>query len=98
MQDNKEKSYPVRQIPVEDGYEGQRLDNFLLAQLKGVPKSRIYRIVRKGEVRVNKGRTKVSYRLQKGDIVRIPPIRLSEKEEPDRPSDRIQELLSNSIL
>jgi 23S rRNA pseudouridine955/2504/2580 synthase len=98
MSENKEKSYPVRQIEVEEGFAGQRLDNFLLTQLKGVPKSRVYRIVRKGEVRVNKGRTKVNYRLQHGDMVRIPPIRIAEKEAPPSPSNRIQELLQNSIL
>ena len=98
MSENKEKSYPVRQIEVEEGYAGQRLDNFLLAQLKGVPKSRVYRIVRKGEVRVNRGRTKVSYRLQQGDIVRIPPIRIAEKETAVTPGNRILEQLQDSIL
>ncbi len=98
MSDNKEKSQSVRQVLVEEGYEGQRLDNFLLAQLKGVPKSHIYRIVRKGEVRVNKGRAKINYRLQSGDIVRIPPVRLTEKDNPFSPSNRTQELLRESIL
>ncbi|GFN46345.1 23S rRNA pseudouridine(955/2504/2580) synthase RluC [Candidatus Regiella insecticola] len=58
----------------------QRIDNFLLARLKGVPKSMIYRIVRKGEVRVNKGRIKPEYKLQNGDRVRIPPVRVAERE------------------
>jgi len=98
MSENKEKSYPVRQITVEAGYEGQRLDNFLLAQLKGVPKSRVYRIVRKGEVRVNKGRAKVSYRLKQGDVVRVPPVRMAEKVAPMRPSDRILDVLEESII
>lgn len=98
MSENKEKSYPVRQIEVEDGYAGQRLDNFLLTQLKGVPKSRVYRIVRKGEVRVNKGRTKVSYRLQQGDVVRIPPIRIAEKQPSVGPGQRILDQLQQSIL
>jgi len=56
---------------------GQRIDNFLLARLKGVPKSRVYRILRRGEVRVNRGRVTPSYRLQDGDAVRIPPVRVS---------------------
>ena len=98
MSENKEKSYPVRQVEVEEGYAGQRLDNFLLAQLKGVPKSRVYRIVRKGEVRVNRGRTKVSYRLQPGDVVRIPPIRIAEREPSVSPGHRILEQLQSSIL
>lgn len=58
----------------------QRLDNFLITLLKGVPKTRIYRIIRKGEVRVNKGRINNKYRLQKGDIVRIPPIRVASRD------------------
>lgn len=57
----------------------QRIDNYLVKKLKCVPKSHIYRIVRKGEVRVNKGRIPVSYKLQEGDMVRIPPIRQAEK-------------------
>ncbi|MCP4129101.1 MAG: 23S rRNA pseudouridine(955/2504/2580) synthase RluC [Gammaproteobacteria bacterium] len=93
-----EKSYPVRQVIVESGYQGQRLDNFLLAMLKGVPKSRIYRIVRKGEVRVNKGRTKVSYRLQEGDVVRIPPVRMADKEPTMRPGAKTIEALERSII
>ena len=61
--------------------EGQRLDNYLIRILKGVPKSHIYRIIRGGEVRVNKKRAKVSSRLHAGDMVRIPPIRISEAKE-----------------
>jgi 23S rRNA pseudouridine955/2504/2580 synthase len=67
----------VRHVEVDETREGQRLDNFLLAILKGVPKSRVYRCLRKGEVRVNKGRVGPDYRLQAGDVVRIPPIRTS---------------------
>lgn len=64
-------------ITVTDEDAGQRLDNFLIRICKGVPKSHLYRIVRSGELRVNKGRVDVQYRLQAGDIVRLPPIRLS---------------------
>ncbi|ACZ76445.1 MULTISPECIES: 23S rRNA pseudouridine(955/2504/2580) synthase RluC [Dickeya] len=60
---------------------GQRIDNFLRTQLKGVPKSMIYRILRKGEVRVNKKRVKPEYKLLDGDEIRIPPVRQSEREE-----------------
>ena len=67
----------VSYITVEDQYSGQRLDNFLLRELKGVPRSLIYRIVRRGEVRVNEGRTRAHKRLQTGDQVRIPPLRMS---------------------
>jgi 23S rRNA pseudouridine955/2504/2580 synthase len=62
----------------EDG-EAQRVDNFLLRHLKGVPKSHVYRVLRSGEVRVNSGRVKPEYRLQLGDKVRVPPVRLPEK-------------------
>lgn len=58
-----------------DAEHGQRLDNFLVARMKGLPKSRIYRMVRRGEVRVNGGRSRPAYRVQRGDRVRIPPYR-----------------------
>ena len=61
-------------------YHDQRIDNFLFKHLKGVPKSRIYRILRKGELRVNKKRVKAVYKLQTGDQIRIPPIRVSESD------------------
>lgn len=88
----------VEYIIVDEGYAGQRIDNFLLTRLKGVPKTRIYRIVRKGEVRVNKKRIQPGYRLQPGDSIRVPPIRMDEKEAPVAPSRSLQELLSGRIL
>lgn len=72
----------VKMLEISDDEAGQRIDNYLLTKLKGVPKSLIYRIVRKGEVRVNKGRVKPEYKLQAGDIVRVPPVRVSEKTQP----------------
>lgn len=69
----------VEFVTVDDASAGQRLDNFLVRRLKGVPKSYIYRIVRAGEVRVNKGRSDVAYRLTLGDVVRVPPVRIAEK-------------------
>lgn len=74
-------SASVRFFTISEDEAGQRLDNFLLSKLKGVPKSLIYRIVRKGEVRVNKGRIKPEYKLQTDDVVRVPPIRVAEKNE-----------------
>lgn len=71
----------VKYLSISEDEAGQRIDNYLLAKLKGVPKSLIYRIVRKGEVRVNKKRIKPEYKLQAGDTVRIPPVRVSEKNE-----------------
>ncbi len=82
----------VRFVTVAEHEAGQRLDNFLLAQLKGVPKSRIYRMLRTGEVRVNKGRVKPMQRINAGDVVRIPPIRMAEREAPDLPSHRVDEM------
>jgi len=88
----------VREVEVGEEGAGQRIDNFLLKFLKGVPKSRIYRILRKGEVRVNRGRIKPEYRLKIGDRVRIPPIRMSEEKAPVIPGDRILRLLEQSII
>lgn len=75
----------VRLVEVDDGSAGQRIDNFLLRECKGVPKSHVYRILRSGEVRVNKGRVDAAYRLVLGDIVRIPPVRMATP-DPDAPS------------
>ena len=74
----------VHFMEIDEDHQGQRIDNFLTTQLKGVPKSRIYRILRKGEVRVNKKRIKPTYRLQPGDLVRIPPIRTGEERQAPR--------------
>ncbi|CAM3969481.1 23S rRNA pseudouridine(955/2504/2580) synthase RluC [Pseudoalteromonas byunsanensis] len=68
-------------VTITEDQEGQRIDNFLLTHLKGVPKSAVYKILRKGEVRVNKKRVKPVYRLQIDDQVRIPPIKTAEREE-----------------
>lgn len=65
-------------VQISEDAAGQRLDNFLLTRLKGVPKSHVYRLLRKGEVRVNKGRAKPDYRLAAGDVVRLPPVRRPE--------------------
>ena len=66
-------------VTVDEDYAGQRLDNFLIRQLKGVPKTHVYRIIRSGEVRVNKGRAQADTRVEAGDIVRLPPVRTSER-------------------
>ncbi|MEC7595703.1 MAG: RluA family pseudouridine synthase [Pseudomonadota bacterium] len=86
-----------RFITVDDFSVGQRLDNYLIKQLKGVPKSRIYRIIRKGEVRVNKGRKKADYKLNSEDIIRIPPIRTSSEKDL-KPSEGFLKSLNSSIL
>jgi 23S rRNA pseudouridine955/2504/2580 synthase len=66
-------------VTVDEDYAGQRLDNFLIRQLKGVPKTHVYRIIRSGEVRINKGRAHADTRVETGDIVRLPPVRTSER-------------------
>lgn len=71
----------VQHLTVDDESAGQRLDNFLIRVLKGVPKTHIYRIIRSGEVRRNKGRVSADDRVQAGDVLRIPPIRVSERVE-----------------
>ena len=69
----------VKWLTVDEESAGQRLDNFLIRHLKGVPKTHVYRIIRSGEVRVNKGRVSADTRIETGDVVRLPPVRISEK-------------------
>lgn len=73
------KAPSVSHIRIDDAHHGQRIDNFLVRSCKGVPKSHIYRVLRSGEVRVNSRRVDQTYRLQEGDEVRIPPIRVAER-------------------
>ena len=87
----------VQYLEINTDQAGQRIDNFLLSRLKGVPKSRVYRLLRKGEVRVNKGRIRPEYRLIKDDVVRVPPIRVS-KHVPVSPGRSLRAILSDSIL
>lgn len=78
--------------------QGQRIDNFLTVYLKGVPKSFIYRVLRRGEVRVNKGRAKPTYRLQAGDVVRIPPLRRAEASTVSLPGKKLTALINQSVI
>ena len=71
----------VLRITVDEGGQGQRLDNFLIRLLKGVPKTHVYRVIRSGEVRVNKGRAAADTRLEIGDVVRVPPVRVAERSQ-----------------
>ncbi len=96
--DKNEITPQVRLIEITDAHAGQRLDNFLITLLKGVPKSRIYRIVRKGEVRINKGRVEVNYKLALGDIVRVPPIRVAEQAEAVFVQPTLKHSLEQDIL
>lgn len=88
----------VRLVEIGPEQSGQRIDNFLLTQLKGVPKSHIYKLLRAGEVRVNKGRIKPEYKLKETDIVRIPPVRMAEKEAGPSPALRKIQALDTAIL
>lgn len=88
----------VQFLTVPDELAGQRIDNFLQARLKGVPRSRIYRILRKGEVRVNKGRVKAEYKLCAGDLVRVPPVRAAEQAPAPVAGEGLRQLLRESIL
>lgn len=97
MSDDAPQKLAVRFVTVGAEHTGQRVDNFLRTELKGAPKSLIYRILRTGEVRINKGRAKPDTRLADGDVVRIPPLRLSE-DMPVRVGDALKETLRRAVL
>jgi 23S rRNA pseudouridine955/2504/2580 synthase len=75
----------VKFLTVDDESAGQRLDNFLFRHLKGVPKTHVYRIIRSGEVRINKGRAQADSRIESGDVLRLPPMRISPRADADAP-------------
>lgn len=87
----------ARIVQIDADHAGQRIDNFLMSQLKGVPRSHIYQLLRSGQVRVNSGRKKPLYKLKLDDKVRIPPARISEDKETTIP-DSVIKLLEDSIL
>ena len=74
---NHPQALAVKNVQVDEESAGQRLDNFLMRHLKGVPKTHVYRIIRTGEVRINKGRANADTRVQTGDLVRVPPLRMA---------------------
>jgi 23S rRNA pseudouridine955/2504/2580 synthase len=88
----------VRQVEIAAEDEGQRVDNFLLRELKSVPRSRVYRILRRGEVRVNGKRVKPEYRLAAGDRLRVPPVRLDLQTKERRAPDSLLETVRNAIV
>src|SRR6266436_119190 len=77
---------------------GQRIDNFLMRHFKTVPRSRVYRLLRKGEVRVNRKRVDAEYRIQEGDEVRLPPVRIDTGDEPRQPSSSLLELIERAVI
>jgi len=88
----------VRRVSVSEGQAGQRVDNFVRAQLKGVPRSRVYQMLRKGEVRVNGGRCKPADRLAAGDEVRLPPAETRAPADASRIPEALQEQLEQAVL
>ena len=88
----------VKFVEITSEHSDQRIDNYLFTLLKGVPKSRIYRIIRKGEIRVNGSRIKPDYKLNEGDKIRIPPVRIAEREAFILPSKKLQYSLEKNIL
>lgn len=92
-----EPYHNVQTLEIGSRNEKQRLDNYLLTQLKGLPKSRVYKLLRSGQVRVNKGRKKADYRLILGDIVRIPPVRMAEADD-GRAPQHLLNMVSQSVI
>lgn len=88
----------VEYIAIDEDQADQRIDNFLISKLKNVPKSHIYRLLRKGEVRVNKKRIKPEYRLKNNDLVRVPPVTVPEQKTAYKPSANLIQELQDAIL
>lgn len=88
----------IQHLTVTNDHSGQRLDNFLISRLKGLPKSHLYRIIRKGELRINKKRVNPDYRLQEGDIIRIPPLRLTPPIKENSLNKKLTALLEKAII
>ena len=88
----------VRHVRAGAREDGQRIDNFLLRQLPGVPKSHVYRLLRSGQVRVNGGRAKPERKLVEGDEIRIPPVRMAEKGDVVRPPDEVLNRLRDAVI
>lgn len=88
----------MQHLEIDEASAGQRLDNFLIKTLKGVPKTHVYRIIRSGEVRVNKGRAAADTRLEMGDSVRLPPVKVAEKAEKAVPAREFPILFEDDHL
>jgi len=88
----------VRHVTVGAGESGQRIDNFLLRELKGVPRSHVYRLLRRGEVRINGRRAKPEQRLEDGDEVRLPPVRVAVPETPGRVPDALRAEVRAAVI
>lgn len=95
---SRQKNKPVQYVTVEIHQSGRRIDNFLMLQLKGVPKTRIYQMLRKGEVRLNGSRIKQNRRIEEGDVVRIPPVSLQEGQKNGKPPQSLCRQLAKTTL
>ena len=93
-----ERFSQVQYLDVDADQAGQRIDNYLVARLKGVPRTHVYKLLRKGEVRVNKGRIRADYRLKAGDLVRLPPLKVAQKAPPKQLSQGLGRVLEKAIL
>jgi 23S rRNA pseudouridine955/2504/2580 synthase len=88
----------VQYLEVSEDDVGQRLDNYLLARLKGVPRTHVYKLIRKDEVRINKKRTSADQRVQAGDLIRVAPVRIAERSAQAPVSDRMGDVLNAAVL
>jgi len=88
----------VRRVVIADDHAGQRIDNFLIGQLRRVPRALVYRILRTGQVRVNSGRIRQGYRLVEGDVVRIPPLTIPPGEARRAPPERVRDSINHGVL
>lgn len=88
----------MRRLTVSEDHAGQRLDNYLAREMKGVPKGHVYRLLRTGQVRVNGGRRKPDYRLEAGDELRLPPVRVTGRDSPPGPLKRATAVLAGGVL
>src|ERR1700689_4363711 len=89
---------PIILRTITEQEAGQRIDNFLMRNFKTVPRSRVYRLLRKGEVRVNRKRVDAEYRILAGDEVRLPPVRIDAGDDPGRPSSSLLELMERAVI
>ncbi len=97
MIQNRAKKVNSKQIVISNDAEGQRIDNFLIRYFGKIPKSRIYQMLRKGEVRINSGRVKQTYKLKSGDLLRVPPVYL-DKRESSTPTRFLQLKIFDSVI
>ena len=95
---NRQPRTATHEVIVDESTAGQRIDNFLTSHLKGVPRARIYRLLRRGEVRINRGRVRPHYRLAAGDVIRVPPVRAGEPRPRKSPSEARRRDIGRAIV